>query len=137
MFFRATLFSAFGASKRWLGTNPDGSSRPLTTADFYKAGFVTGAAAAFTESPIDFYKSQIQVQMVRAKADPSYKGEFKRAGATGGQGRNDACLLALRGRRRVVAVGLSRCCCQAPTDTVYLSCTFPCSRNLVQPRTPA
>lgn len=37
MFFRATLFSAFGGSKRWLGTNSDGTTRPLTTADFYKA----------------------------------------------------------------------------------------------------
>ena len=38
-------------------------------------GFITGAVAAFAESPIDFYKSQIQVQMVRAKSDPAYKGE--------------------------------------------------------------
>lgn len=37
MFFRATLFSAFGASKRWLATNPDGSTRTLSTADYYKA----------------------------------------------------------------------------------------------------
>lgn len=37
MFFRATLFSAFGASKRWLGTNADGTTRPLGAADFYKA----------------------------------------------------------------------------------------------------
>ena len=80
MFFRATLFSAFGASKRWLGTTADGTTRALTTADFYKAGFITGAAAAFAESPIDFYKSQIQVQMVRAKADPTYKGESGREG---------------------------------------------------------
>lgn len=36
MFFRATLFGAFGASKRYLSTNADGSTRPLTTADFYK-----------------------------------------------------------------------------------------------------
>jgi solute carrier family 25 carnitine/acylcarnitine transporter 20/29 len=36
MFFRATLFGAFGAAKRWLSTNPDGTIRPLTTADFYK-----------------------------------------------------------------------------------------------------
>lgn len=75
MFFRATLFSAFGASKRWLGTNADGSTRALETLDFFKAGFITGAAAAFTEAPIDFYKSQIQVQILRSRADPTYKGE--------------------------------------------------------------
>ena len=34
--FRSVLFGAFGAAKRWLSTNPDGSTRPLTTADFYK-----------------------------------------------------------------------------------------------------
>jgi len=37
MFFRATLFGAFGWAKRWLATNPDGSTRPLVTSDFYKA----------------------------------------------------------------------------------------------------
>ena len=36
MVFRMTLFSAFGSSKRWLGTNADGSTRPLATSDFYK-----------------------------------------------------------------------------------------------------
>lgn len=72
MFFRATLFSAFGASKRWLGTNPDGTERALTNVDFFKAGAITGFAAAFFEAPIDFYKSQIQVQIIRSKADPAY-----------------------------------------------------------------
>lgn len=76
MFFRATLFGAFGGSKRWLAQNWDGSSRELTVADFYKAGMMTGFAAAFTEGPIDFYKSQMQVQIIRAKADPNYKCKF-------------------------------------------------------------
>lgn len=62
MFFRASLFGAFGESKRWLGKNADGTSRPLATADFYKAGAITGFIAAFTEGPIDFYKSQMQVR---------------------------------------------------------------------------
>lgn len=61
MFFRASLFGAFGSSKRWLATNSDGTMRPLRTADYYKAGAITGFIAAFTEGPIDFYKSQIQV----------------------------------------------------------------------------
>lgn len=42
-----------------------------------QAGFITGAAAAFAESPIDFYKSQIQVQIIRAKSDPAYKREWR------------------------------------------------------------
>lgn len=76
MFFRASLFGAFGGSKRWLGTNWDGTSRELQVVDFYKAGMMTGFVASFTEGPIDFYKSQLQVQIIRAKADPNYKPPF-------------------------------------------------------------
>ena len=32
------LCSTFGASKRWLGTNADGTARTLSTADYYKVG---------------------------------------------------------------------------------------------------
>lgn len=39
----------------------------------WQAGAVTGGIAAFVEGPIDFYKSQIQVQIIRARADPKYK----------------------------------------------------------------
>eukprot|EP00210_Caulerpa_lentillifera_P007289 g6968.t1 len=76
LFFRASLFTAFGASKRYLATNADGTVRKLTSIDFYKAGAMTGFAAAFTEGPIDFYKSQLQVQIIRAKTDASYKPPF-------------------------------------------------------------
>jgi hypothetical protein len=76
MFFRASLFGAFGSSKRWLATNADGSARPLVTSDYYKAGAITGFIAAFTEGPIDFYKSQIQVQIIRSKSDPTYKPPY-------------------------------------------------------------
>ncbi|CAK0772247.1 hypothetical protein CVIRNUC_003943 [Coccomyxa viridis] len=74
--FRSVLFGAFGAAKRWLATNPDGSTRPLTTADFYKAGAITGFVSAFVEGPIDFFKSQIQVQIIRSRSDPNYKPAF-------------------------------------------------------------
>ncbi len=37
MFFRASLFGAFGESKRWLGKNADGTTRALQPIDFYKA----------------------------------------------------------------------------------------------------
>jgi hypothetical protein len=63
MLFRASLFATFGSSKRWLATDTDGGARALTTADFYKAGAITGFVAAFTEGPIDFFKSQIQVRL--------------------------------------------------------------------------
>lgn len=38
-----------------------------------QAGAITGGAAAFTEGPVDFYKSQIQVQIIRSKSIPDYK----------------------------------------------------------------
>ncbi|KAG1662642.1 hypothetical protein FOA52_009627 [Chlamydomonas sp. UWO 241] len=76
MFFRASLFGAFGESKRWLGTNADGSMRALQPLDFYKAGAMTGLVAAFSEGPIDFYKSQIQVQIIRKQTIPDYKPPY-------------------------------------------------------------
>lgn len=41
-----------------------------------QAGAITGFVAAFFESPIDFFKSQIQVQIIRSKQDPNYKRAF-------------------------------------------------------------
>jgi solute carrier family 25 carnitine/acylcarnitine transporter 20/29 len=76
MFFRASLFGAFGESKRWLATQADGSLRPLVPIDYYKAGAITGFIAAFTEGPIDFYKSQIQVQIIKSRSDPNYKAPY-------------------------------------------------------------
>jgi len=76
MFFRASMFSAFGASKRWLATDASGSVQPLTIGQGYLAGAITGAVSSVTESPIDFFKSQIQVQVIRAKVNPDYKPPF-------------------------------------------------------------
>ncbi|KAL6763619.1 mitochondrial carrier [Haematococcus lacustris] len=76
MVFRASLFGAFGEAKRWLARNPDGSIRALAPADFYKAGAITGFVAAFTEGPIDFYKSQIQVQIIKSRQNADYKPPY-------------------------------------------------------------
>ncbi len=65
---------------------------------------MTGFVAAFTEGPIDFYKSQLQVQIIRSKQDPNYKRERARANVREGCGRaGDGLRLAaarrgLRGR---------------------------------------
>ena len=42
----------------------------------WQAGAITGFIAAFVEGPIDFYKSQIQVQIIRSRADPNYKRSY-------------------------------------------------------------
>ncbi|KAJ9522427.1 hypothetical protein QJQ45_008283 [Haematococcus lacustris] len=76
MVFRASLFGAFGEAKRWLARNPDGSIRALAPVDFYKAGAITGFVAAFTEGPIDFYKSQIQVQIIKSRQNADYKPPY-------------------------------------------------------------
>ena len=73
MVFRATLFGAFGESKRWLS---DGGTKALTPAQYFQAGAMTGFVAAFAEAPIDFYKSQMQVQVVRSRSDPAYKAPY-------------------------------------------------------------
>ena len=46
---------------------------PHNLTSFPGAGFV----AAFSEGPIDFYKSQIQVQIIRSKQNPDYKREYR------------------------------------------------------------
>ncbi|CAG9463121.1 unnamed protein product [Pedinophyceae sp. YPF-701] len=76
MFFRASMFSAYGYTKRWLITDSNGVARPITLKDGYLAGAITGAVASLTESPIDFFKSQMQVQIIRARMDSSYNPPF-------------------------------------------------------------
>ncbi len=39
---------------------------------------MTGFVAAMSEAPIDFYKSQMQVQIIRSKMDPAYKREWSK-----------------------------------------------------------
>ncbi|KAK9863589.1 hypothetical protein WJX84_011011 [Apatococcus fuscideae] len=76
MFFRASLFSAFGQAKSWYSVDSNGRPCIPTNLDLYKAGAITGFIAAFTEAPIDFYKSQLQVQVIRSQSDPSYKPKY-------------------------------------------------------------
>lgn len=70
-----------------------------------QAGAITGFLAAFTEAPIDFYKSQLQVQVIRAQADPNYKRESDR-------------LPKLFGLHRIVSQSL----CRIDTDLAHLHC---------------
>ncbi len=52
---------------------------PQQCADGYlQAGAITGFVSAFVEGPIDFFKSQIQVQIIRAKGDPNFKRVLSR-----------------------------------------------------------
>jgi len=114
MFFRASLFSAFGATKRWIAESKGVGLGELEVADFYKAGAVTGLVASFTESPIDFFKSQIQVQKVRERSNPGYKPSFT---TVGGAVRSAFSHNGVRGPYQGLSATVLR---NVPANCVYL-----------------
>ena len=71
MFFRATLFFGYARAKEIVGVSPDD---PLS---YCRAGALAWIAGSFFESPIDFYKSQWQSQIIKAKQNPGYVAPYK------------------------------------------------------------
>lgn len=59
MFFRATLFFGYARAKEIVGVSPDD---PLS---YCRAGMLAWAAGSMFESPIDFFKSQWQSQIIK------------------------------------------------------------------------
>lgn len=74
MFFRATLFFGYARAKEVVGVSPDD---PLS---YCKAGMLAWAAGTMFESPIDFFKSQWQSQIIKAKQNPGYVAPYKSVG---------------------------------------------------------
>jgi solute carrier family 25 carnitine/acylcarnitine transporter 20/29 len=74
MFFRGNLFFAYGLSKRHF--SEDGKKN-LRIIDYYVAGGIAWGWGAIAECPIDVFKTQMQVQIVKAKSIPNYKPEFQ------------------------------------------------------------
>lgn len=70
MAFRAALFTTAAESKKYLS---NGGTKSLSQAEFFLAGGMTGLVASFAEGPIDFYKSQMQVQAIKHAENPSLK----------------------------------------------------------------
>jgi solute carrier family 25 carnitine/acylcarnitine transporter 20/29 len=65
MFLNATQFFAWGQSCKFVsGGKPKDL---LTTKEYLMAGVFTGIMCAFVENPIDFFKSQLQVQVFKEK----------------------------------------------------------------------
>ena len=62
MVFRASLFTSFAQSKVFLASQQEGGA--LSQSQFFSGGMTGGVA--FAEGPIDFYKSQMQVQAIKA-----------------------------------------------------------------------
>jgi len=64
MVFNAVQFLAYGQAKR---TVCGGVDRELTIPEYFQAGAMTGAFVALVESPIDLFKTQLQVQVFKEK----------------------------------------------------------------------
>ena len=75
MIFNAVQFLTYGQMKQIIG-----HGEILTLPQTFTAGAFTGVAVAFVETPMDLFKSQLQVQIIRAKGNPEYKAEFTTVG---------------------------------------------------------
>eukprot|EP00042_Codosiga_hollandica_P023607 m.94593 g.94593 ORF g.94593 m.94593 type:complete len:290 (-) comp51257_c0_seq1:843-1712(-) len=79
MFFQAMKFCAYGQSLefvRYVNDIPDTQAN-LSPFQYFQAGFIAQAFGAFIEGPVDFYKTQIQIQLTRVRENPKYVPEFK------------------------------------------------------------
>lgn len=73
MFFRATMFISYGEAKRYiLKTKPK-----LEYRDYFIAGSFGWSIATVVECPIDFFKTQTQIQIIKTKGNPEYVPLFK------------------------------------------------------------
>lgn len=71
MLFNAVQFIVYGQMKEAIG-----HGEILSIRDTFIAGAITGVSVTFVETPMDLFKSQLQVQIVRAKDNPEYKAQF-------------------------------------------------------------
>ena len=75
MLFNSVQFLTYGQMKEAIG-----HGRILSLPETFLAGACTGVAVAFVECPMDLFKSQVQVQIIRSKANPEYKSAFTTVG---------------------------------------------------------
>ena len=71
MIFHAVQFIVYGQAKEAIG-----HGEILSLPNTFLAGAITGVAVTFVETPMDLFKSQLQVQIIRAKDNPEYKAQF-------------------------------------------------------------
>ena len=75
MLFNAVQFIVYGQMKEAIG-----HGEILSIPQTFAAGAVTGVAVTFVETPMDLFKSQLQVQVIRTKDNPEYKPKFTTVG---------------------------------------------------------
>jgi solute carrier family 25 carnitine/acylcarnitine transporter 20/29 len=73
MFFRANLFMTYGEVKRYF--SKDGAV-PIKLHQYYIAGGTAWGVAALVECPIDFFKTQMQIQIIAKQRNPETQLEF-------------------------------------------------------------
>ena len=74
MFFRANLFLAYGQAKHLILhlRNKD----TLSDIDYFIAGGIAWSVGALAECPIDFFKTQMQIQIIRSKTIKDFQPEY-------------------------------------------------------------
>ena len=78
LILRSWMFLSYGKAKELVGGTQD--ARKLSYRQLFASGTLTGLLIAHVEGPIDFFKSQLQVQVLKQaqgqQAGPAYKGVF-------------------------------------------------------------
>jgi len=120
MAFRASLFTSFAQSKLFLANQQNGGG--LSQAQFFMAGGMTGGVVSFAEGPIDFYKSQMQVQAIKAAENP---GSIKQP-SMGETVRSSLKMNGVRGPFQGLGATLLR---NIPANAVYFG-SFECFKAL-------
>lgn len=77
LFFRSLMFQVNGAYNRWAS---GGGKIPMSYLSYGVGGAITWAIATVIECPLQTIASQMQVAILRAKADPATPAEFKGVG---------------------------------------------------------
>lgn len=73
MFFRANMFFAYGEAKRFFSKN---NEKKMKTIEYYYSGAIAWGWGVIVECPIDVFKTQMQIQIIKAKRNPELKPEF-------------------------------------------------------------
>lgn len=73
IFFRANMFLAFGEAKRFFSNN---GQRKMKIIEYYYCGSVAWGWGAIAECPIDFFKTQMQIQIIKSKTNPNLVPEY-------------------------------------------------------------
>jgi solute carrier family 25 carnitine/acylcarnitine transporter 20/29 len=78
LFFRSAMFWTNGAYVRWVS---GGGARKLSYAQYGVGGAVTWGVCTLIECPLQLMSSQMQVAILRQRADPAYVPEFRNVAA--------------------------------------------------------